>query len=251
MYSELFEQIGLTSNEAKIYEALLAAGETSVSHISAKAHIHRRNVYDALNRLIKKGLVFPIFQKNENLYRAVHPEKLLEVIKEKENVFAKVLPELTALYDKKPPDEAAYIYKGLEGFKNYMRDLVRVGQDTYFLGAKALWFTPGVPPSFLADFTAMAKQKKIKHYTLFDHRVKEKMPEAVKAIGGEYKFLPPGYSTPAVCDIFGNYVVTFTSADVGNFGEDGMIFVMINEELAESYRTWFKFMWDMCPGEKR
>ncbi|MCX6741081.1 MAG: hypothetical protein NTY61_01645 [Candidatus Parcubacteria bacterium] len=247
MYSQLFEEIGLSPNEAKIYETLITTGETSVSEISLKGKIHRRNVYDALNRLIEKGLVFRVLQKGENIFQAVTPNKLLEVMKEKETKLLKEMPALQKLYDAEPPTEAAYIYKGLEGFKNYMRDLVRVGQDTYFLGAKGLWFTPGIPKNFLTDFTKMAKEKKIKYYSLYDPRVPEKMPQALKDVGGEYKILPAKYATPGVTDIFGDYVVTFTSIDVGNFGEDGTIFVMINKELAESYRTWFKFMWDMCP----
>ena len=48
-------------------------------------------------------------------------------------------------------------------------------------------------------------------------------------------------------DIFGDYVVTFTSTDIGNFGEDGTIFVMINKELADTYRTWFEMVWDLIP----
>jgi sugar-specific transcriptional regulator TrmB len=251
MYSQLFEEIGLSPNEAKIYETLLSTGETSVSEISLKGKIHRRNVYDALNRLIEKRLVFRVMQKGENTFQAVTPNKLLEILKEKENALLKEMPALRRLYETEPPIEAAYIYKGLEGFKNYMRDLVRVGQDTYFLGAKGLWFTPRIDKSFLTDFTQMAKEKKIKHYTLYDPRVPEKVPQALKEVGGEYKILPAKYATPGVTDIFGDYVVTFTSVDVGNFGEDGIIFVMINPELAESYRTWFKFMWDLCPAPEK
>ena len=251
MYNQLFEEIGLSPNEAKIYETLLSTGETSVSEISLKANIHRRNIYDALNRLITKGLVFRVIQKGENIFQAVTPNKLLEILKEKEVKLTKELPDLRKLYENEPPIEAAYIYKGMEGFKNYMRDLVRVGQDTYFLGAKALWFTPGIDQNFLTDFSKMAQDKKIKYYTLYDPRVKEKVPQAIEEIKGEYKFLPEKYTTPGVVDIFGDYVVTFTSVDVGNFGEDGMIFVMINQELADSYKTWFKFMWDLCPDEKK
>lgn len=250
MYAKIFEELGLSPNEAKIYETLIGTGETTVAEISVKGKIHRRNVYDALHRLIEKGLVFRIFQKGENAFRAVHPQKLLELVKEREAKLLKVLPGLTTLYDIEPPTEAAYIYKGVEGFKNYMRDLVRVGEETYFLGAKGLWFTPGIDKSFLTAFADTAKRKKFTYYTLFDPRVKEKMPDAAENVGGKYKFLPKAYATPAVCDIFGDYVVTFTSVDVGNFGEDGLIFVMINKQLAESYRTWFKFMWDACPEEK-
>src|SRR3989344_750603 len=247
MYSEIFEEIGLSPNEAKIYEVLVAHGEMSVSGISVEGKVHRRNVYDALNRLVEKGLAFQIFQKNENLFRAVHPQKLLEVVKEKETKIQQILPKLAAQYESTPSKEAAFIYKGLEGYKNYMRDLVRVAEPTYFLGAKALWFTPGIDKSFLNDFRETFEKKKIPYQTLFDPRVAEKMPAAFKEVGGEYKVLPKGYETTGVCDIFGDYVVTFSSVDVGNFGENGSIFVMINHDLAESFRTWFKLIWDLCP----
>lgn len=250
MYSEVFEHIGLSPNEAKIYESLLSTGESSVSAISVKANIHRRNVYDALSRLQEKGLVFVIFQKGENRYQAVHPDKLMEVIKEKETKLQLVLPQLRDLFDAESPHEAAYIYKGLEGFKNYMRDVARVGEDTYFWGAKGLWFTPGIDKGFLKDFQTTMDRKKKSYKTLYDPRVPVELPQALVAVRGEYKILPDKYPTPGVVDIFGDYVVTFTSAGVGNFGEDGSIFVMINRELAQTYRTWFHLVWDMLPEKK-
>ena len=250
MFTEIFEQIGLSPNEAKIYETLLSAGEIGVAEISLKAKVHRRNVYDALNRLVEKGLVFRIFEKGENQFRAVTPDKLSEVLDEKQKKLTDVLPQLHKLYASKPLQEAAFIYKGKEGYKNYLRDLARVAEDTYFLGAKGLWFTPWVEKQYLEDYQAAMKRKGKKYFTLYDHRVKEKLPQAFKNVGGEYKILPKKYPAPGVTDVFGDYVVTFTSVDVGNVGEDVTIFVMINPELAETYRTWFKMIWDFCPKEK-
>lgn len=247
MYAELFEELGLTPNEAKIYETLVSSNkELAVSSISVTAGVHRRNVYDALNRLLDKGLVFQILQKGEHVYRAVHPNKLLEVLKEREQRLAAAMPTLSKLYETDPPSEAAYIYKGIEGYKNYRRDLLRVSEEVYFLGAKALWLTPGIPKSFQADFKKQFEKKKIPYKTLFDPRVPEQLPEALKNIGGEFKVLPKGYETVGVVDIFGDHIVTFTSEGVGNFGEHGSIFVMINRDLADSYRKWFGFIWDHC-----
>ncbi|MFA5986345.1 MAG: helix-turn-helix domain-containing protein [Parcubacteria group bacterium] len=244
MYENSLEKIGLSPNEAKIYEALIHLGKSSVSHIAKKSNVHRRNIYDSLNRLLEKGLVFQIFQAGENIYSAVNPDKLLEIVHEKETEIEKILPQLREAYGKKPTEEIAFIYKGVEGYKNYMRDLVRVGEPVDFLGAKALWFTPNIPSYFLDNFKKEMKKKKVKYRTIFDHRVKEQMPEAIRKVGGAYKILPKKYSTPGVCDIFGDYVVTFNSVGVGNFGEGGTIFVMKNKELAENYRIWFQFIWD-------
>src|SRR3989338_11486431 len=101
-YSKTFEELGLSPSEAKIYEVLLYDAETGVSDISKRAKVHRRNVYDALNRLLEKGLVFQIFQKGENLYRAVHPNKLMELLKEKQNSLEKTMPTLLKQYETTP-----------------------------------------------------------------------------------------------------------------------------------------------------
>ena len=244
MFENTLEVLGLSLNEAKIYETLLVLGKSSISQIANKSNIHRRNIYDTINRLMEKGLVFQIFQKNENTYEAVDPDKLMELIEEKEQRLKKILPELHNVYKKNPSEETAFIYKGVEGFKNYMRDLVRVGKTTYFLGAKALWFTPTVPEYFLTNFQKEMARKKVEYFTIFDPIVQEKMPQYISRVGGNYKIFPKEYSTPGVCDIFGDYVVTFNSVDVGNFGEEGTIFVMKNAKLAENFRIWFKFMWD-------
>jgi sugar-specific transcriptional regulator TrmB len=245
-YYETFEELGLSPSEARIYEVLVADVEMGVSDISQKAKVHRRNVYDALNRLVEKGLVFQIFQKGENLYRAVHPNKLLEVLKEKEGKLNKILPELTQVYEAEPMTEAAFIYKGLEGYKNYMRDLSRVGENTYFLGAKGLWMSPGVPRNMHEDLGREMARKKKKLMTIFDPRVPTELPQALREVGGEYKVLPRGFETVGVVDIFGDHIATFTSEGVGNFGETGSIFIMINRDLADSYKKWFEFIWQHC-----
>lgn len=247
MYYELFEELGLSPNEAKIYETFLQTGETGVSEISTRGNIHRRNVYDALNRLLEKGLVYKIMGGREVRFRPVNPSKLLELVKEKEVKLTRVLPELKTIFNSEPQHEAAYIYKGLEGYKNYRRDLLRVAQDTYFLGAKALWYSSQVSRSYHQEFMKMAKSKKIKYYNLFDPEVPKKIPEVLQIVGGEYKVLPEKYATTGVVDIFGEYVVTFTSVGAGKIDESALIFVMKNRDLSESYKTWFRFMWDMCP----
>lgn len=248
MYTELFQDIGLSPNEAKIYEVLLQVGESGVGDISTKGNIHRRNVYDALQRLVQKGLVFPIFQKGENRYSAVAPDKLMELIKEKEQHLEDVMPQLRNMYQSEPQENAAYIYKGIEGYKNYRRDLIRVSADTFFLDAKGLWLSPQIDEAFRKHFVLpFQKNKKIKHLTLFDPRIPKELPQAIKDVNpAGYKVLPDKYATPGVCDIFGDYVVTFTSVGIGQLDDDVTIFVMKNAELAESYKTWFRFIWDHC-----
>jgi len=243
MSVEILQQLGLSPNEAKIYNALLDLKEAGVGTISSKAEIHRRNVYDAMNRLVDKGLVFPILTKGEHLYSPVDPDKLLELVKEKEANLNKILPDLRKRYQKESSTQEAYIYRGIEGFKNYMRDILRVGQDGYFLGAKLGWFDPRLK-TFREQFLKEAKRKKLKFYHIFDAEVKDKKPEELKQLGNSYKFLPAKYSTDSAVDIFGDYVVTFTGLKFKKIDDSVTLFVLHDKQLAQSYKTWFQFMFD-------
>lgn len=245
MYSEIFEELGLTPNEAKLYETLLSTGDISVSVLSVKANIHRRSIYDALTRLTQKGLVSPIFQKGENKYQAVHPDKLLEIVKEKEQKLSHVMPDLRKKYNSGQIEEAAYIYKGPEGFKNYVREFIKLREVGYSLGAKGLLYS--LSPDLAKEMWQTLKKNKTDLYTLYDPMVAKYLPEVIASEGGFRKILPPEYATTGVLEILGDRVVTFANVQVGRISEDTTIFVMINRELAEAYKTWFKYIWSTLP----
>lgn len=249
MYIEIFQQLGLAKNEAKIYETLLSEGESSVGQIAKKSKVHRRNVYDSLNRLVEKGLVFEILQRTENHYQAVEPDKLMEFLDEKRQVLAKVMPDLKKLYKGTPHEEEVYIYRGPEGWKNYMRDMLRIADEVYFIGAKGGWLDERVK-NFFPQFMKEAKKKGITFYHLFDHEVKKQCPEVIGQIRKNYKFLPEGYSTPSAIDIFGDHVNIISGMKLGGLEEEFSLTVIVNQQIADAFRVWFKFMWDFCPEVK-
>lgn len=249
MYGDIFNQLGLTKNEAKIYETLLRQGESSVAIISAEAAINRRNVYDTLNRLIEKGLIFEIRKHNENAYQAVDPKKLMEKIKEKELALEKVMPGLEALFKEKSLNEAVYIYRGIEGWKNYMRDILRVGKDVYAIGAKSLWTDPKLA-GFWESFIKQAEEKGIVFNTLFDHEVKDENRPILKDIEMNHKFLPKEFSSKAVIDAFGDYVVLISVAENEKIDENTSFTVIVNGNLADAFRTWHKLIWGLVSQKK-
>lgn len=249
MNNEL-QQLGLSLNESRIYTALLELKEAGVGKISSRTKIHRRNVYDTMHRLIDKGLVFPILSKGEHLFSPVDPDKLMELVKEKEVILQGILPELRNRYEKRKSGQEAYIYRGTEGIKNYMRDILRTGKDVYSIGGKLNWFDSKLI-TFTEQFLKETKRKNIKFHTIFDGSVNNK--DALKIInksGGSYKFLPTNYSTASAIDIFGDYVVTYTGLSYKKINKNVTIFVLKDESLAESYKTWFKFMFDKCQKPK-
>lgn len=241
MINETLQNLGLSPNEAKIYVSLLDLKEAGIGEISAKAEVHRRNAYDAINRLLDKGLVFPIKNQGENIFAPTDPDKLSEIIKEKEQALDKIMPELTSRYQKKTNLQEAYIYRGIEGFKNYMRDILRVEKDVYAIGAKLIWADPTIK-NYVEKTLKESERKKIKFHILFDAKVKKETVELDK-FGKDYKFLPEEYSTNSIINIFGDYIVNYTGLYSKKIDEKGTLFIIKDKELAESYRQWFKFMW--------
>jgi len=245
MYQTILEELGLSQNEAKIYAGLIEIGTSSVPQISLKIGVHKRNIYDIIPRLLQKGLIYQIAETKENTYAAVEPNKLADLIWEKESRLNSILPALNKQFKKTTTNEAVYIYKGVEGFKNYLRDIIKTGEDVYFIGAKGGWFDKELQ-TFIHKFLKEAKAKKIKYYHIFDSSIKDQAPELLPLLGKPYKFLPKKYSTTGAIDIFGDHVVTFSGLSVKDINDDLTLIVMVNKELADCYRTWFQFIWDHC-----
>jgi HTH-type transcriptional regulator, sugar sensing transcriptional regulator len=100
MFQKELAELGLTHNEATLYETILSIGEANVTEISKRSGIHRRSIYDTLERLLEKGIVIQIFGQKENIYVASDPAKLIEMIESKERTLQKILPYLEEIQRK-------------------------------------------------------------------------------------------------------------------------------------------------------
>lgn len=243
---EVMQKLGLTKSEAKVYLSILSLGRTNVSRIAQESSLNRRNVYDVLHTLLDKGLIFQSISQKEGLYAAVEPEKLLELAQSKELALKKIMPDLEALYAKEFKKEQAIMYKGIEGFKQYLQDILNIGEDVYCIGAKGGWGNPA-----LGEYADWFKQERIKQniqaHNLFDIEMKaffngEK--ESYFISTDEYKYLPAELSTNSAIDIFGDRIVTFTGLSPEKFDEDVTLFVITSQEIADACRIWFQFLWD-------
>lgn len=241
--AELWKSLGLAQNEVKIYETLLSEGESSVAEIVNKSKIHRRNVYDSLNRLSEKGLVAEILQSRDRLYQAVDPHKLEEILKERERTLAILMPKLASLQNGKGHTEEVFLYRGLEAYKNEMRDILAVGKDVYVYGGKALWANEPIG-GFLQNFITEVNKKKIKFYFTWDHEVGNKHRVLTEHLNAKYKILPRRFSTPSTIDVYGDRTVMFSKGNISALDEDVILTVIVNERIAAAFKTWFQLIWE-------
>jgi len=241
----VLQKLGLAKNESQIYLLLLRRGEQNVSQISERSKIHRRNVYDSLRRLSQRGLVIEIQERRESFFQAVDPEKLQEIIDEKQTSLTEVMPEMSQLFQRTPPQQATLIYRGIEGWKNCMRDIIRIGEDYYCIAGKGGWMDPrltGFFPSFIRDLN----KAKVKCHVLFDHKIKVENHPILSHVGKNYRFLPNNCLSTASIEIFGDRVCLVTNIHFGALEEEFYFTVIANRDLADSFKSWFKVMWQSC-----
>lgn len=198
--------------------------------------MHRSRVYEALSRLIGRGIVGRVEKNGVRYFQATGPEGIIDLLEEKRKNLA-VLQEKVrdSMKDFQKSDilPDVCVLEGKDGFKSMRADVLRKGTDLYLIGAKGK--ENKILKYFFAQFDKERVKKNIRLYALFDPTLKGSVPPLQMMT---YKFLPKGYETPTVVNVYGDRVVTVV-------WEGALPFcVMIkHHKIANSYKRWFKLLW--------
>ena len=243
MYQEILQKMGLSVNESKVYEALLTLGITTANKIALEAKIQRRNVYDTVKQLKEKSLCSEVVEEGIRQFKAIHPQRLMDLIKEKESILQQTLPGMVNRFEAIAPVEQTIVYKGIESVKNVYWDMIKQGEDLWVLGGRGNWLDPRWK-FFLPKFDRDRLKKGIKYRHIFYNELKNsKHPNhAITKIlkNNKYRFLPKDFTSTCSIEIYGNRVASMY------WGEEPMVVVIISNKIAEGYRKYFEFMWKHC-----
>lgn len=250
MHTDQLEQLGLSKNEARLYETLLKHGESAVGELAAKSGINRRNIYDALVRLMEKGLAFEIVTSREQRYRATDPRKLSELVEEKRMLVDSMLPSLEKLFAQRKSTEGVVVYRGLEGWKTYLRDIIRIGEDVYTIGAKGAWSDPRLKSTY-DQVVKESNKKNITYHLLFDGDLADMHTQFEQHLHIKHKYLPRTASSSVTVDIFGDHVVFFTGAEPNAIDEKATFTTFIDMQVADAMRMWFALLWKSVPERRK
>ena len=243
MHEETLMELGLSLNEARIYEALVDLGEASVNTISIKTRINRSNVYDAMERLCEKGLATELFIKSQKYFKSVHPRRLLELLKEKQEGVERILPNLAKKFETNKQEEEAYFYRGIEAYKNYMFDILKEKKPYYCIGGKGMWFDDRLK-YFRLKFDRERQKSKVSFTHIFDEEMKIKTKEPLKFKSNTYKFLPKKYCSKLTIEFFGDQTVIYAGEEFGKLKEDPTVFVIKSKDITDGFKKIYQFIWD-------
>jgi HTH-type transcriptional regulator, sugar sensing transcriptional regulator len=246
MKAEILVKVGLTRQEANVYLTLLRIGPTTAGRITSGSGIHRRSVYDCIDRLIQKGLVSYYTIQKKRVFEAAHPERLLQVIKEREqrlregyNGINEIMPELITNYKISAFKHEASVFRGKEGLKTILEDILATGQENLVLGAEDT--APRILPHYITIFHKTRIAKKLRERLIFISSCSERAEKMAKLPYTKVKILPKPYNPSVTFNIYENKTAILT------WLENEPIGILIeNEHIARGMRQYFEMMWKEC-----
>jgi sugar-specific transcriptional regulator TrmB len=231
---ETLKSIGLAKNETKIYLALLELGPSTMGTLCGKTKIHRRNVYDSMEMLKDKGFVSSTIVNNRNVFEAVSPERILEILDEKKAGVASIMPRLMAKQGKK--QSAIKIFTGLSGRKIVFNDKLNHLCEQYVLGAHE----PSEKSSrFIENYHRRRVEKKIALKMLFVENEKNVAKRFKKYKLVKARILPEKFSSPIAVNIYANKVAIL----LGSGAVEPITIMIEDADLANDFVEYFKLLW--------
>lgn len=250
MEDELLKSIGLTEGESKVYISLLELGQSSITNIITKSKVSTSKSYDILNRLEEKGLVSHIILKGIKYFKASSPERLKEILVEKnkeieKNIdkITKILPDLLTKQKLKEKDEEAEIFIGLKGLISIFNEetewMKKTRKFSYVIGATRGGMAGKNIEIFFEKLQIQRDKNKLKTKFIFNKKMKGKFTYLEKSKYCYIKYIEVGSEMTSI-NIFDNKTV------ITVYAKQPFIFVIKSSDVAKDFREYFEQIWKIA-----
>lgn len=234
--------LGLTDGEIKVYSAILNTGTATINKIHEKTGLERRTIYDVINKLIEKGLISYTTENKRKAYQISSPNKLKEEIREKQEELKKLeseIPEISKLFNSSKPEIRAEVFRGEEAIKSIFEDILNYN-EALFIGGGA--YIKKRLPFYWESYNKRRIELGVKWFNLVRADLPENEIIKDKLIAS--KILPKEFSgAPSVIFIYGDRVANVL------WGKEFFAFVMESREIADNYKRYHKFLWEMAENQ--
>ena len=238
-----FALLGLKEKENQTYLALLASGPLLANQLAKKTKQVRTTVYSQLDSLVEKGFASYTIQGGKRYYKAVNPQKLLEVFSEKKAEEEAALLLLVESLKKSAGSEkhktTVEVFEGKEGMKTAMNWALREEHDKIFV-----YGSSGVSHKIIPIFMQKWHNERVRQKIPMDiiyNRVKE-TDERLKK-GPTLKLMNYRFSPIKDFSIIGTLIFT-KRVLLTIWDTDTPIAISIqNEDVIKNYKNNFNILW--------
>ena len=222
-YLHALERVGLSKDDAVIYETLLEKGNLSMLKLSQLTGIHRPGLYVLVPKMISKGLVNEVKNGKRIEYSAASPNKLEPLVKSTQQTLESIVNNLNTEFSKKQIVPKIETYYGKDGIGRVFMDVVTTlnkGETYYRYSVRKDIYKDFLPKAY----RQIRDDKKLERLAITNEegavRKKPKLERFVKILQGNY-------DTFNVTKIIYQNKIAFVDY------ENEVAFVVYNERMAK------------------
>jgi len=236
MLEDLLREVGLSKNEAKIYKILLESGPSLVGEISLKTKVHRRKVYDSIEKLKEMGFASWTLKNNRKYFEAVDPKRIMDIFDEKKEKVKEIIPQIKIRNYK---EQNVRVYTGSEGRKIIFEDKLRYRGEQLVLGAHQ----PASRMSYINLYHRKRIAKKIHLKMLYPPNALDIARYSSKLKYVKVRILPNILSeAPIAINLYGDKVA-FLLYDSER--QSSLSILVEDKNLNENFRKYFYAIWNI------
>lgn len=234
--TRILEQIGLTRNEAVIYQSILEMKKASIEQIIRRSGLHRRYINKSIDLLKEKKLIEHIKIEGKTYYRSTNPLGLKELLQERKNSLKKEMPALKEMYRYSSKERSVTYLKGKEGFQTLLNDQIITGQTIHTIAARDI-------SNKLRTFYKKHDKNRIKNNILTRLLLSEKSRKHNIPLS-RLKFLPDEYLSTTATSIYGDKIA------IVHYADEPYVIIIKSKEINESYKQYFEMLWNMAKSRR-
>jgi len=238
---KILMEAGLSLWEVKAYTSLLELGSTTTGPLVKKSEVPQSKIYEVLNSLNSKGLASHIIKGKTKYFQASEPNKILNLVKEKQRKIEKLMPELESKRLKAKQKQSVELFEGIKSISSMLTSLtenIEKGENWY-------GFSVGIYPLEASDFYQWWGARKgvvgLKDHLLISQTNKKEFEGSIEKDALNYVKTITRYSKisfPGDVAIFKDKVIIF------NWEGTPTAILITSKNLSEQYRDFFLGLWE-------
>lgn len=256
MYSleekEILTNLGLADKEALIYLAAISSGGGTISDLADQCHIERTGIYYHIDKLLNLKLIKPVARGKRTYYLPNDPERLRDIIDQRQKKFSSILPSLQERFSKKANKSIFEFYEGEEEVDHFysrvysILEALEPPENTIYVFGNSFKTIIDTNRAFL-KFKSPENRINIKTRTILPMCQKSKHPEGLEdhpyiitrynLPPAEIKYISDKYDYPGSIVIAGDKIALHDWRNLS-------FSITENKNNASTWRMFFEFTWD-------
>lgn len=244
-YLKILKNIGLNDTQAEVYLLLLRIGNSTMTELSRKSRVKRPTLYDNIQVLMDLGLVIKVFEGGKKYYSADSPDRLINIITQKQSLVQSVLPELLKMHSYSSQNATIQFFDGKRGAEKVHEMALKYHKyyKTYFIGSVINSLFDVLTEEQVADYVSKRIKKGIWNYIISTDDIskmshiynKQRNKECLR----ELKVINSLGVLSVDLFVFGEYVSIASSA------KDNYVILVHSNDFSNTIKNIFNVLWSI------